>query len=189
MSMRRSKKSETLEVRLEHEVKEALMRKAQQEGRSTSDVVREFIDVYVAEKPQEARSMIFALWKPATAIGAASVAALVAVVTPTQLHAKPDLGAIFKSLDRDANGALTLDEFQRHTASPEVQKAHRAHVAAGGKGKGEAHALAGHASHAASSPENMRAHFAKLDSNSDGSITLDEIEYHHRQMEQAHKAR
>jgi hypothetical protein len=82
MSTRRSKKSETLEVRLEHEVKTALMRKAQQEGRSTSDVVREFIDAYLAEKPKEARSMIFALWKPATAIGAASFAALVAVVAP-----------------------------------------------------------------------------------------------------------
>lgn len=187
--MRRSKKSETLEVRLEHEVKHALMRKAQQEGRSTSDVVREFIHVYLAEKPKEARSMIFALWKPATAIGAASLAALVAVVTPATLHARPDLGAIFKSLDRDGNGALTVGEFQQLTSVPEVRKAHEAQIAAGRQGKAGAHGIAEHAAHAASSPENLQAHFNKLDSNKDGSVTLDEIEYHHSAMEQAHKPR
>jgi hypothetical protein len=189
MSTRRSKKSETLEVRLEHEVKTALMRKAQQEGRSTSDVVREFIDAYLAEKPKEARSMIFALWKPATAIGAASFAALVAVVAPTQLHAKPDLGAIFKSLDRDGSGSLTIAEFQQLSSSAEVQKAHDAHAAAARDGKGGDHGIAEHAAHAASSPERMQAHFKKLDSNSDGAVTLAEIEQHHRHMEQSHKTR
>lgn len=189
MSMRRSKKSETLEVRLEHEVKEALMRKAQLEGRSTSDVVREFIQLYLADKPKEARSMIFALWKPATAIGAASVAALVALVTPATLHARPDLGAIFKSLDRDGNDALTVGEFQQLTSNPEVQKAHEARMAAGHQGKAGAHGIAGHAAHAAASPEMIGAHFAKLDSNSDGSLTLEEIEQHHDRMEQGHKPR
>ncbi len=131
--------------------------------------------------------MIFALWKPATAIGAASVAALVAVVAPTQLHAKPDLSAIFSSLDRDRNGALSVGEFQQHTSNPEVKKVHEAHTAGGYKGTTEAHTLGGHVTHAAISPEMMRAHFAKLDSNSDGAVTLAEIEYHHGQMERAHQ--
>jgi Ca2+-binding EF-hand superfamily protein len=99
------------------------------------------------------------------------------------------LGAIFKSLDRDGSGSLTIAEFQQLSTSAEVQKAHEAHAAAARNGKGGDHGIAEHAAHAASSPERMQAHFTKLDSNSDGVVTLTEIEQHHRHMEQSHKTR
>jgi predicted transcriptional regulator len=100
MSERRSKKSDTLEVRLEHEVKTALMRKAHKEGRSTSAVIRSFIESYLEEQPKEARSMLVTLWKPAAATGAAAIAVIWAAILPTPLHAKPDLKAVFQVIDQ-----------------------------------------------------------------------------------------
>jgi predicted transcriptional regulator len=53
MSYRPPKKSETIEVRVPHELKDALMRKARAEGRSASEVIRSSIDTYLADRPKE----------------------------------------------------------------------------------------------------------------------------------------
>src|SRR4029453_47905 len=45
---RPQKKSDTLEVRLPHETKQAFMARCRQDGRSASEVIRDFIDGYVA---------------------------------------------------------------------------------------------------------------------------------------------
>ena len=42
------KKSETLEVRVPHAAKQAFMARCRAEGRSASDVIREFIDGFLA---------------------------------------------------------------------------------------------------------------------------------------------
>jgi Ca2+-binding EF-hand superfamily protein len=109
---REPKKSETLEVRLTHEAKLALMRKAQAEGRSASDVVRDCIGAYLVDQPKEARSMLITVWKPAAAVGAAAVAIVWSALAPTSAMAGPDLRATFEHFDRDHNGSVTLAEFR-----------------------------------------------------------------------------
>lgn len=186
MSKRRTKKSETLEVRLEHEVKSALMRKAHGEGRSTSDVVRSFIDSYLAEQPKEARSMLLSLWKPTAAIGAAAMAVIWAALAPAPLHARPDLKAVFQAMDQNGNGAIALDEFLQHPSDPAIQKMHDAHMTGGHKGAAASHGPNPQTGHARPSEETLRARFIKLDSNSDGSVKFEEFEAFHANMRASH---
>ena len=51
MKSRIAKKSETIEIRLSYDVKEALKAKTQREGKSISEVLRSFIDRYIADAP------------------------------------------------------------------------------------------------------------------------------------------
>ena len=180
---REPKKSETVEVRLSHEVKRALMDKARTEGRSASEVIRASIDTYLAEQRKEDRSMLVTLWKPAAAAGAASIALVWAALAPTAVQAKPDLKAIFQSLDSDHNGAITLDEFLKHASDPAIVKAHHDHMS--GKDKGMA---AMHAKFHGKPPTEamLRSHFAQLDANSDGSVTFTEFKAFHDKMEGMH---
>lgn len=187
MGRRPQKKSDTLEVRIPHEVKDALMQKAQAEGRSASDVVRAFIDCYLAGQPKEARSMFLTLWKPAAAVGAASLALMWATLAPTPIQASPNLKSVFQMLDRNHDGAITIDEFMRDASDPAVEKMHHAHMASAHGGQMTAmHAqMTGHA-HGAASEQALRAHFAEVDANSDGSIAFGEFKAFHDKMKAAH---
>src|SRR5689334_22475401 len=112
MSDRRPpKKSETVEVRLAHEVKQALMRKARAEGRSASDVIRESIDFYLSGKDKEKASMIVPIWKAAIAAGAFAGAALVSVMASAPVTAGPDFKAAFEHLDTNHDQQISLAEF------------------------------------------------------------------------------
>lgn len=50
--MRRPKKSETLEVRLPHETKQAFMARCRAEERSASEIIREAIEEYLTRPPR-----------------------------------------------------------------------------------------------------------------------------------------
>ncbi len=183
---REPKKSETFEIRLSHDAKRALMEKARMEGRSASAVIRASIDTYLAEQRKEDRSMFVTLWKPAAAIGAATIAILWTALAPTAVQARPDLKAIFQTLDGDRNGAVTLDEFLKHAADPAIVKAHHAYMSGMGKGMAAMHAKF----HGKQATEPMiRTHFAQLDANSDGSVTFAEFKAFHDKMEGAHRGR
>jgi hypothetical protein len=108
---RRRKKSENLEVRVEHELKAALMQRARAEGRSASDIVRDCIGAYLAGPQKEPRSMPF-LWKSAAAAGAAAVV-LWAGLASAPAGAAPDLRPAFKALDRNGDKSISFDEFVR----------------------------------------------------------------------------
>jgi EF hand len=125
---RKPKKSETLEVRLPHRVKRSLMDKAHAEGRSASEVVRDCIDSYLAGQPKESRSMLMTIWKPAAVIGGGCLAVLWAAAVPVPSQAKPNLKAVFETLDRDRDGKITMDEFMRNASDPAVEKMHHAHM-------------------------------------------------------------
>lgn len=181
---RKPKKSETLEVRLPHETKSALMDKARTQGRSASDVVRHSIEAYLAEKPKEARSMLITLWKPAAALGAAAVAMWVAVA-PAPLHAKPDLKTIFQAVDGDKNGSISLPEFVKHAADPSV--IHAYHEGMGDEHKAMAAAAAASAMHGQPPSEStLRSHFTLFDTNGDGIVSFDEFKAVHDKMMAAH---
>ncbi|HKC02739.1 MAG TPA: EF-hand domain-containing protein [Sphingomicrobium sp.] len=185
---RKPKKSETLEVRLPHEVKSALMGKAHAQGRSASEVVRRSIDAYLAEQPKEARSMLLTLWKPAAALGTAALA-MWAAISPAPLHAKPDLKAVFQIIDRNSDGAITRDEFVQHTSDPAIQKMHEAHNGMMHHVMAAMHGNGAEADHARPSKAMIEVHFAKVDANSDGSVTFSEFQAFHDQMMASHETR
>jgi hypothetical protein len=180
---REPKKSETFEVRLSHDVKRALMEKARIEGRSASEVIRESIATYLTQQRKEDRSMFVTLWKPAAAIGAASIAVLWSALAPSPVHAKPDLKAIFQSLDGDHNGAITLDEFLKHSSDPAIVRAHHAQMSGKDKAMEAMHAKF-HGKQA--TPAMIRTHFAQIDANSNGSVTFAEFKAFHDRIEGGH---
>ena len=132
--------------------------------------------------------MLLTLWKPAAALGTTSLA-IWAAISPAPLHAKPDLKAVFQIIDRNSDGAVTRDEFVQHTSDPAIQKMHEAHggmmrhvmVAMHGNGAGTDHAKPSEAT--------LEAHFAKIDANSDGSVTFSEFQAFHDLAHGSHETR
>lgn len=185
---REPKKSETFEVRLSHESKRALIEKARAEGRSASEVIRASIDTYLAEQRKENRSMLVTLWKPAAAVGAASLAMMWVALSPAPTQATPNLRSIFQMLDRNHDGVITLDEFIRDSSDPMVEKMHHMHMkgAAHDKQMSEMHAKMMSAAHGGPSNQALRAHFAQLDTNKDGSVSFAEFQAFHDRMKAAH---
>lgn len=57
MHKRAPKKSENLELRLPHATKHAFMAQCRREGRSASEVLRGFIDTYLAAGPAAAEAV------------------------------------------------------------------------------------------------------------------------------------
>jgi hypothetical protein len=187
---REPKKSETIEVRLPHKVKSALMSKARAEGKSASEVIRQSIDFYLAGEPKEERSMLIALWKPAALIGAGSLALVLTSISPTPSQARPDLKSVFGTLDRNHDGAITIDEFLRDAADPAIEKMHHAHMkdAAAHGGMAPMHDEMMRARHDKAADPMLRAHFAEMDANSDGSVTYQEFRAFHERMKASHGA-
>ncbi len=156
------KKSETLEIRLPHALKQDFMTRCRAEGRSASDVLRALIEDRLAPptslptQPQEPMTM------PRCAAHAAHAALavfLLGAVAVAHGHAQPpDLRQVFRSLDADGDGTLSLGELQsaesRHPAPP-----------------------AGH--HPRPHPAPTPALFAALDTARDDRISFTEFERHH----------
>jgi hypothetical protein len=116
---RKPKKSETLEVRLPHETKQAFLSACREDGTTASEVVRESIDGYLGARQRSvnanpARNVITMIPKPIRnwryAAGAASAAALAAIaVLPSA--AQTDFRAIFDRLDANKDGVLSAEEY------------------------------------------------------------------------------
>jgi Ca2+-binding EF-hand superfamily protein len=108
----REKKSESLEVRLPHRLKQAFMDRCRAEGASASEAVRRMIEAYVERPAPHRPTELAQVLKPQFAIPAFAAAGLAAVfLLATQSQAGPDLREAFDALDADGNGAVTLAEF------------------------------------------------------------------------------
>jgi Ca2+-binding EF-hand superfamily protein len=183
---REPKKSETLEVRLPHEVKVALMSKAQGEGRSASEVIRNSIDAYLAERPKEKPNMLITAWKPVALAGTAAVAVLWTALSPAPLVAGPDFKAAFQNLDENQDNAITLDEFiERDKDMMFVQRADK--PAPPGSARTFMLPLSGPVRSplpgAAPPPkELMQSEFTKEDRDGNGSVTFAEFQAYHQGM-------
>ena len=179
---REPKKSETVEVRLPHEMKGALMDKARAEGRSASEVIRKSIDVYLAEQPKETRSMFVALfWKPLAATGAAALAIVWSGLATSPAGAVPDFAMAFEALDLNRDKVISVDEFVQHKIDSAT--ARKIHGQAADHGP---HAMHGGANRPKPSEQEMRAHFGQVDANADGNVTMDEMRAFHHQKAAAH---
>ena len=119
-SNERAKKSETLEVRIPFETKQAFLTACREDGTTASEVVRGSVQTYLdgRERPpqQSNRTLIMKFPEPVRRYGpriAASAVAAVGLATFAVLPsaAAPDLQAAFKRLDVNGDGVLSADEF------------------------------------------------------------------------------
>lgn len=125
---RKPKKSETLEVRLDHETKQDFIETCRENGTTASDVVRSAIDRYLvrhrrptSETNDGVSAMIVPFVKKrrrvlAGGVGAVTLAAMVAMPSA----AGPDLKAAFGRLDKNGDGVITAEEFFGDQPSSEV---------------------------------------------------------------------
>jgi Ca2+-binding EF-hand superfamily protein len=131
--------------------------------------------------------MFLTLWKPAAAIGAASIALVWTALSPAPTQAMPDLKSVFQMLDRNHDGVITMDEFQRDASDPAVEKMHHAHMSgADAKAMAASHDQMMSSAHSKPSEQSLKTHFTQIDANGDGSITYDEFKAFHERMRASH---
>jgi len=100
------KKTETLEIRLDHAAKDAFMARCRAEGRTASEALRGFIDGAGAKPRATGR------WMQATAAALVGLAiGAVAAPSVAQSFAASEQTARFQALDRDHDGVLSPTEF------------------------------------------------------------------------------
>ncbi|MFT3725410.1 MAG: EF-hand domain-containing protein [Hyphomonadaceae bacterium] len=116
----KAKKSETLEVRIPYETKQAFLTACREDGTTASEVVRESVQTYLdgRERPPipEKRTLIMKIPQPvrhyAPRIAAGSIAAIgLATFAALPSAAAPDFQAQFSRLDTNKDGVLSPDEF------------------------------------------------------------------------------
>ena len=116
----KSKKSETLEVRIPFETKQAFLTACREDGTTASEVVRESVQTYLDERErppiQEKRSIIMQFPQPvrryAPRIAAGAVAAIgLTTFVALPSAAAPDFKAQFSQMDKNGDGVLSAEEF------------------------------------------------------------------------------
>jgi Ca2+-binding EF-hand superfamily protein len=172
MTDRGPKKSESIEVRLSHEAKQALMSKAGLEGRSASEILRECIGRYLNPPREKTRSQ-WKLWQPVVAIGLGSVALLFAYSLSTPATAVPNLRPMFESLDKDHNGLIDPREY----AGQRIVM-----LTSNGSSGGPVMLQMTDPSNTLASSYQLRADFAGADTNEDGVVSYEEFAAYRRSV-------
>lgn len=114
MTQRPPKKSESLEIRIPYEAKQAFMARCQREGRSASEALRGFIEAEIGPPPK-ARPRRLRLAAGALIAAAVGAAALPSLARVQSADPAADLlrRAAFAQMDANHDGVLSLDEYRR----------------------------------------------------------------------------
>lgn len=103
------KKSETIEIRLSFEMKQAFMERCRARQRSASDAIRIFIDDEISARSRARRRGAASL---RIAIAAAIGSALgLGIAAPSFAHGSQNSRPAFEQLDRNHDGVLSYQEF------------------------------------------------------------------------------
>ena len=123
MKSRPPKKTDSLEVRLPPETKRAFMERCKAERVSASEIVRGYIEDHLARPARKpVKEIRMPLSQKTFQIGATAAAGALALTTlfVAQSAATPDIVAMFKRLDADGDGRLTLQEFAPKDGGPRL---------------------------------------------------------------------
>jgi Ca2+-binding EF-hand superfamily protein len=165
MQSLKSKKSESLEIRVSYDEKRALMQKAAVESRSASSILRQLIAEYVEPAPARAGTPKL-WWKPAATIAFAAGSLAIAYMVTTPASAVPHMRRVFDNLDADHNGVIDRAEFGDQMAlvitSPKVIPT-------------QTRGTSVRPSVLVTSAIQLRDDFVGEDSNADGLVTFDEF--------------
>jgi Ca2+-binding EF-hand superfamily protein len=202
---RKPKKDETIEVRLPHETKVAFMERCKAEGRTASEAVRGFIDAHLArsltEAPEKEPAMNLKRAIPLAAAASVGVIAL-SLFTASPSRAGPDLAAMFKMMDANGDGNVTVEEFTNNPGRPRMiafkaERPPEGPPPVGGPDKimiplgppppgaelGPPGLPPGMRMVDDETRKKMEGEmFADIDANKDGKVSLAEFETHHRDM-------
>lgn len=103
------KKTETVEIRLAHDIKAAFMARCQAQGRTASEAIRRFIETELT--PAGSRTTGLTGWHGLLAAAVAGLA-LGAVAAPSLAQSTGPGRAAFDRLDRNQDGVLTFREYR-----------------------------------------------------------------------------
>ena len=154
-----TKKSESIELRLPYETKQAFMARCQARGVTASAELRDFIDAAIEPRPAKKNRWAFAL-PVGVLLGAALEAA---IVSPTFAHA--DSANAFTLMDANRDGKVSFAEFARESM-PQVKVGDRALTLQNADLSPAVREVV------------LRDAFARIDANHDGVISLDEFRRH-----------
>ncbi|MEM1237737.1 MAG: EF-hand domain-containing protein [Pseudomonadota bacterium] len=172
MSKRQSKKTETIEIRVSPELKDALSERASKAGRSMSEVVRGAIETQVAGSPQLS-GVNPMLKSPLTRAAQLTLATIPAVAlasvylfsAQSPVSASAEIRSDFAFFDADADDAITQSEVIAALRGEDWEP-----VEACETGTADA-----------DEPCTIEAaaadHFGRADANGDGRVSFDEFEY------------
>jgi hypothetical protein len=150
------KKSESIELRLPYETKQAFMARCQARGVTASAELRGFIDAAI--EPAPVRKSRFAIALPVGVLLGAVLEA--AIVSPTFAHA--DAAASFARMDANRDGRVTFAEFSRES-DPQVKMGDRTLTLQNADLSPTVREVV------------LRDAFARIDTNHDGVISFDEF--------------
>ncbi len=105
MTIRPPKKSETLEIRLPHETKQAFMARCRARGFTASDALRGFIEADAAPVRRGGRGV----WQ---ALAAAAAGLAIGAVAAPSLAQSQDDRVEFARMDADGDGVVSFEEFR-----------------------------------------------------------------------------
>ena len=187
---RRSKKTDTIEVRVSPELKSAVGRLSASRGQTMSEVIRELVDRELG-RPVEAvtqtgdfamsRFMNMPLMRAgllgASVLGLALVYSVVAQV-PANASVQTEARITFAELDRNGDDVITADEYALHIAAERAEEPWEPEIVpAACAGTFVAEEIEEETAEMTAPPQELaEERFAYLDSDKDGAVSYVELE-------------